>query len=187
MKAAPLPENEPDRLKALATYKLLDTLPEDEYDAITRIASEICRTPISLISLVDENRQWFKSRLRLNPQETPRAYSFCAHAILNPDEIFIVPDARNDERFADNPLTTGPPTVVFYAGVPLKDTDGFALGSLCVIDKRPRILTENQLLSLKALAKLVSTTFELRRTKLELTQTQDALKVAITKLSHVRP
>lgn len=175
MKSAPLPANEKDRLQALSSYNILDTLPEQEYDDITRIATEICRTPISLVSIIDEDRQWFKSRQRLKSEETPREYSFCAHAIIRPDEIFIINDARQDERFSDNPLVTGYPNVVFYAGVPLVDSDGFPLGSLCVIDNRPRTLTENQLLALKALAKLVTTNFELRRTRQELDETRQAL------------
>ncbi|WP_128543816.1 GAF domain-containing protein [Larkinella soli] len=178
MKAAPLPDNEPERLKALQDYHLLDTLPEEVFDEITRIATEICRTPISLISLVDENRQWFKSRQRLKAEETPRDQSFCAHAILDPDKVMVVSDARQDERFFDNPLTTGYPNVVFYAGAPLLDSEGHALGSLCVIDNRPRTLTENQLLSLKSLAKLVMAHFELRKKQMELLKKQQELDEA---------
>ncbi|GAA4417969.1 hypothetical protein GCM10023187_50900 [Nibrella viscosa] len=178
MKAASVPDNEAARLKALNSYSILDSMPEEEYDSITRIATEICRAPISLVSLIDENRQWFKSRQRLKVTETPRDQSFCAHAIIQPDQIFIVSDARQDERFADNPLVTGYPNVVFYAGVPLVDNDGFPLGSLCVIDNRPRTLTENQLLALKALARLVTTNFELRRTRKALEETRKALAEA---------
>lgn len=178
MNPTPLPPDEPGRLKALKDYNLLDTLSEEIYDDITRLASEICRTPISLISLIDENRQWFKSKQRLKVGETAREDSFCAHAIMNPTEIFIVPDARLDKRFSDNPLITGYPNIVFYAGVPLVNPEGFALGSLCVIDNRPRTLTDNQLLSLRALSKLVSTHFELRKAKAELDDTQTKLKTA---------
>ncbi|WP_018620696.1 GAF domain-containing protein [Spirosoma luteum] len=178
MKSAPAPADESARLEALTGYNLLDSSPEDIYDDVTQLASEICRTPISLISLVDENRQWFKSKQRLASDETKREYSFCAHAILNPSEILIVPDAREDERFSDNPLTTGQPRVVFYAGVPLVNPEGYPLGTLCVIDNRPRTLTENQLLSLRALARLVNTHFELRKTKRELEDTQARLTVA---------
>ncbi len=176
MKSAPLPADEAIRLEALASYNLLDTLPEEVYDNITRLASEICRTPISAISLIDENRQWLKSKQRIKDDETPREESFCAHAILNPNDIFIVPDARIDERFSDNPSTTGQPPIVFYAGVPLVNPDGLALGSLCVVNNRPRTLTDNQLLSLRALGSLVSTLFELRKTKAELKEAQDKLK-----------
>ncbi len=178
MKSAPVPADELARLEALTEYNLLDTLPEDIYDDITQLASEICRTPISLISLVDEDRQWFKSKQRLPADETIRDYSFCAHAILNPGEIFIVPDAREDERFSDNPLTTGQPKIVFYAGVPLVNPEGYPLGTLCVIDTRPRTLTENQLLSLQALSRLVSTHFELRKIRKELKTTQARLLVS---------
>lgn len=178
MKAAALPENEKARLKALADHNLLDTPAEDIYDDVTRMASEICRTPISSISLVDANRQWFKSSQGLKVGETPREHSFCAHAILQPDEIFVVPDARLDDRFSDNPLTTGAPNVIFYAGVPLTSDDGYALGSLCVIDSRPRTLTDNQLLALKSLARLVNTHFELRKAKAERDQLRHELDQA---------
>ena len=178
MKSAPISEDESARLEALTKYDLLDTLPEDIYDDVTQLASEICRTPIALISLVAGDRQWFKSKQGLVSDETAREQSFCAHAILNPDEIFIVPDARVDERFSDNPVTTGPPGVVFYAGVPLVNPEGYPLGTLCVIDNRPRTLTENQLLSLKGLARLVNTHFELRKTKKELETTQARLTIA---------
>lgn len=176
MKPAPLPADEANRLEALTAYNLLDTLPEEVYDNITRLASEICRTPISAISLIDENRQWFKSKQRIDVDETPREESFCAHAILNPNELFIVPDARLDERFFDNPSTLGHPPVVFYAGIPLINPDGLALGSLCVVDNRPRTLTDNQLLSLRALGSLVTTLFELRKTKAELKEAQARIK-----------
>ena len=178
MKPAQVPVDELARLEALTGYNLLDTLPEDTYDDITQLASEICRTPIALISLVDENRQWFKSKQRLPEDETLRDYSFCAHAILNPSEVFIVPDAREDERFSDNPLTTGQPKVVFYAGVPLVNPEGYPLGTLCVIDNRPRTLTENQLLSLQALSRLVNAHFELRKIRKELETTQARLSAA---------
>ena len=175
MKSAPLPINESERLQALTEYNLLDTLSEAVYDDITKMASEICRTPISLISLVDKNRQWFKSKQRLAPNETPRTDSFCAYAILNPEEIMIVPDARVDDRFIDNPLIVGYPNIVFYAGVPLVTPEGHPLGSLCVIDNRTRTLTDNQLLSLRALARLVSTHFELRKTREALEATRNRL------------
>ncbi len=183
MKSAPVPIDEPARLEALTGYNLLDTLPEDIYDDITQLASEICRTPIALISLVDKDRQWFKSKQRLSEDETIRDYSFCAHAILNPSEIFIVPDAREDERFLDNPLTTGQPKVVFYAGVPLVNPEGYPLGTLCVIDNRPRTLTENQLLSLQALARLVNAHFELRKIRKELEAAQARLSRADSPVS----
>lgn len=176
MKPAPLPLDETTRLQALGQQKILDTLTEEVYNDITKIASEICGTPIALLTLVDEKRQWFKSKQGLGVDETPREYSFCAHAILNPNEVFIVEDARYDERFFDNPLTTGEPHVVFYAGVPVKGPDGHALGSLCVIDRRPRELPDHKIEALKALAKLVNTHFELRINKMELEKSQQSCK-----------
>ena len=175
MKPAPLPEDEASRLKALQQLQLLDTLPEEVYDDITRIATEITGTSTALLTLVDKDRQWFKSRQGLEVSETPREYSFCAHAILDPNEVFIVPDARYDERFHDNPLTTGEPHVVFYAGVPVRDAEGHALGSLCVIDNRPRELPDHKIEALKALAKLVNTHFELRMNKMKLAQLQPSV------------
>ncbi|HEV7350870.1 GAF domain-containing protein [Telluribacter sp.] len=176
MKPAPFPENEPNRLKALYGYNILDTLSEGVYDDITRLASEICGTPFSLITLVDKDRQWFKSKQGIELPETPREHSFCAHAILEPDEVFIVPDARFDDRFMDNPLTTGDPHIIFYAGVPLVDNDGHALGTLCILDSRPRELTDQKIMALKALANLVNVHFELRKTRLELERTLDKIK-----------
>ena len=177
MKAPDTPINELHRLQSLNEHELLDTLPEDLYDDITRIATEITGTPISAITLVDKHRQWFKSKQGLVDSETPREVSFCAHAINKPDEVFIVQDARYDERFFDNPLTTGEPHVIFYAGVPIKDSKENALGTLCVIDSRPRELSDQQLEGLKALANLVKAHFELRKTKMDLEKAQDDLKM----------
>src|SRR5687768_8051418 len=112
-------KNENARLEALAEYNILDSLPEKDYDDITRLASEICQTPISLVSLIDAKRQWFKSSHGMEASETSREFAFCGHAILHPEEIFIVPDSREDKRFAENPFVTGDPNVIFYAGVPL--------------------------------------------------------------------
>lgn len=175
MKSADLPLNENKRLEALYQYSLLDTLPEQEFDDITKIASEICQTPISLISLLDTNRQWFKSHLGLNVSETPREYAFCAHAINSPDKIFTINDAREDIRFSDNPLVTGYPNVIFYAGVPLVNPEGYSLGTLCVIDNKPRELTESQLSSLDALSKQVVKLFELKRKNALLEKTQNEI------------
>ncbi|MEZ0128960.1 GAF domain-containing protein [Flavobacterium sp. LBUM151] len=110
-----IPHNEDRRLEALDAYKILDTLPEEEYDALTKIAAAICGTPIALVTLVDHTRQWFKSHHGLNATETPRDYAFCAHTINTPDELFIIPDATKDKRFHDNPLTTNDPNVIFYS------------------------------------------------------------------------
>ena len=185
MKSAPLPPDEAARIKSLQEHALLDTLPEEVYDDVTRLASEICGTPIALLTLVDEKRQWFKSKQGLGVDETPREDSFCAHTILNPNEAFVVPDARYDERFHDNPLTTGEPQVVFYAGVPVKDADGHALGSLCVIDSRPRELSDEKLEALKALAKLVNTNFKLRKTTMELEESKRKLSEKETAMKTV--
>ena len=168
MKPADIPENEIERLKVLKTYNLLDTLPDEDYDAITKIAAAICNTPIALISIIDENRQWFKSRHGLETKETARDFAFCAHSILNPDELLIINDARKDDRFHDNPLTVGDPNVVFYAGAPLNSLEGHSLGTLCVIDNEPKDLNENQKESLKLLSRQVTLLFELRKKNQEL-------------------
>jgi signal transduction histidine kinase len=161
--AFPIPENEGERLKALASYQILDTASEKDFEELTALASDICQTPIALISLVDDRRQWFKSSHGIDVTETPKEYAFCAHTIVNPYEVTVVNDARADDRFAHNPLVTGDPKVVFYAGVPLLNEDGFALGSLCVIDHQPKELTEKQLNGLRVLAKQVIAQMELRR------------------------
>ena len=159
---APFPENEAKRLEVLQKYDILDTLPELSFDDITRLASSICGTPVALISLVDSERQWFKSKKGLEIEQTPRDISFCSHAILEPD-ILVVPDTRKDERFSNNPLVTGSENIRFYAGSPLVTAKGEALGTLCVIDRSPRNLDEMQQESLRALARQVMSQLELRR------------------------
>lgn len=173
MIAAPMPGNEQSRLENLYQYHILDTLPEEDYDNITKLASTICNTPISLVTLIDDDRQWFKSAHGVEGiTETDRDVSFCAHGILNPDQAFVVGDADKDERFSDNPLVTGDTKVKFYAGIPLKDEKGFALGALCVIDNKPRKLSEEQMSSLKILAKQVVNLLRLHRTNMELSNNQ---------------
>lgn len=172
MIAPELPKNEEERLKALYQYQILDTLPEDDFDELTQLASEICGTPISFLTLVDRNRQWFKSRHGIEITEIPREFGHCSHTILTPDGIMVVEDVFKDERFFDNPILTGNPAAVFYAGVPLVNPEGFALGSLCVIDTEVRQLSKQQLNQLKVVANQVTKQLELRRKIVQLTDAQ---------------
>jgi diguanylate cyclase (GGDEF)-like protein len=163
MLSAPLPLNEKDRLEALRSYEVLDTACEASFDNIAHLAADLLGAPVSLISLIDSERQWFKSCVGLNATETPRELAFCAHAILKPDTVTVVPNALADMRFADNPLVAGHPDIRFYAGAPLVNPEGMALGTLCVIDQVPRDLSDDQALTLQRLAQTVVTTLELRR------------------------
>ncbi len=162
MKKATKSKNETSRLNALLDYQVLDTHEERSYDDITLLASLICKTPIALVSLVDSDRQWFKSHHGLDARETPRDISFCGHAIHG-KEVFQVPDSTQDPRFADNPLATNMPHVRFYAGAPLINSDGFVLGTLCVIDSNPRNLDLEQTRALEALARQVVYLLEMRK------------------------
>ena len=170
MTKAILPANESERLEALRRYEILDTAPGQEFDDITLLASQICGTPIAMISLVDADRQWFKSKVGTQTSETSRDIAFCAHGILQA-EVFVVNDARADERFADNPLVTGESQVRFYAGAPLMSSDGHALGMLCVNDPKPREITDDQKRALQALSRQVVAQLELRRHVKQLQQT----------------
>jgi PAS domain S-box-containing protein len=168
MQAAPKPHNEAQRIAALRSFNILDTPREAAYDEIVRLAIAITGSETALVSLIDDDRQWFKARINLDSQETPRDLAFCAYAIHS-DNIFEVEDAREDDRFSDNPLVTGPPNIRHYAGAPLISEDGFALGTLCVIDRQPRVLTGEQRHLLKLLANRVIAELELRRKNFELT------------------
>lgn len=198
-----LPPNEADRLKALYNYQILDTAAEVEFDNLTSLAAYICETPVALISLIDNDRQWFKSRFGTDLSQTSRESAFCAHTILNPNKTLIVPNALEDERFVNNPLVQNDPQIRFYAGAPLVTNDGLTLGTLCVIDTHPRRLSQEQILALEKLRRQVLTQIELRinlinlennikqrqqaeddlrHTNLSLSQTVQELKYAQAKL-----
>lgn len=191
-KLAPIPKDDAKRIKVLWQYEILDTVPEEVFDDLTELAARICEAPIAMITLVDENRQWFKSKVGVTVNETSRDVSFCSHAIEQSD-LFIVPDATLDKRFAKNPLVTSDPKIRFYAGAPLITPDGHALGTLCVIDKVPRELRPDQKQALRVLARHVMTQLELRRHSRELAhahkereQIEGELKKANAELVKVR-
>ncbi|MES2606524.1 MAG: GAF domain-containing protein [Pseudomonadota bacterium] len=167
-------QKEMHRLSELRLYKILDTANEKVFDDLTALASLICEAPISLISLVDDKRQWFKSRHGIAATETPRDQAFCAHAIEG-DGVMVVEDACEDERFVDNPLVTDYPNIRFYAGAPLRVNSGAAIGTLCVIDRKPRTLTPTQLQALEVLRNAVVSQLELRRASDDLRELQSVL------------
>jgi signal transduction histidine kinase len=170
------PKTESQRLHALRSLNILDTLPEQEYDQITKLVASICDTPIAMISLIDKDRQWFKSKVGADYCENDRKYSFCNIAIQSDEDIMEIFDARDDLRFKENPMVYGDKKVIFYAGVPLKDKNGFALGTLCVVDHQPRTLSARQKEALMFLANQVTKLFELQSINDGLKETQKQLK-----------
>ncbi|MBU1820112.1 MAG: PAS domain S-box protein, partial [Bacteroidetes bacterium] len=164
MSQLPIPENEEERLKALKNYNILDTLPEEEFERLTKLVSMVCGTPISLITLLDEERQWFKSNVGLDVSQTPRTDSFCQYTIMG-ESLLEVKDTLEDERFVNNPLVTGPPKMRYYAGFPLIDPDGYALGALCIIDREPNELDANQQEVMALLAREVVSQIVARKEK----------------------
>ena len=160
--AAPVPANEEARLETLRKYQILDTAAEKVFDDITALVANVCQTPISFLSFVDRDRQWFKSNVGVPARETSRDIAFCAHAIMG-DDLFVVPDTLADERFAKNPLVCNDPNIRFYAGMPLMTPEGHAIGTLCVIDRVPRELSQQQKDKMRALAQSAMMLLEVRR------------------------
>lgn len=167
MKEAPSPNNEKERLLALEAYQVMDTEEEGAFDELTELAAIICDKPIALVSLIDGKRQWFKSHYGLDVRETPRCLAFCGHAILE-DEVFEVRNSLADPRFSDNPLVTGDPKVIFYAGAQLVTPEGHKIGTMCVINSKPDALTEQQRRSLKSIANQVVRNLEYRKSLIDL-------------------
>ncbi len=164
MVAPSIPANDAERVGILRSLGILDTPPEPDYDDLTQLAAQICGVPMALITLIDADRQWFKSKIGMEGVETAREVSFCAHVINEPErEVFVIPDAREDARFSGNPSVVGEPNIRFYAGAPLVTHDGWALGTLCVVDRQPRKLSPEQLRALSSLRRHVVNALELRR------------------------
>ena len=159
---APLPPDEPARIAALRRYRILDTPPEAVYDELTRLAAYICQTPAALLTFIDGDRQWFKSTFGIAIHEMPRSLAFCTHAFPKQAEVMVVPDTHKDRRFASSPLVTGPPYVHFYAGAVMVSSDGFPMGTLCILDWRPRRLRRAQVEALQALSRQAVAHLELR-------------------------
>ena len=175
MQKYPILPTENQRLASLKSYNILDTAIESEFEELTRMASQICQTPVALITLLDDTRQWFKSAVGTNVKETPKEIAFCAHTIAEPRQLMVVNDLRKDKRFEGNPLVTGDPNVVFYAGVALNTAEGLPLGTLCVLDMEPKELNEHQLFCLEVLAKQVMTQMELKKKITALEQANESL------------
>jgi len=183
MSAPPLPAHEAARLAALASYDILDTAREPAYDDFTAMAAAICGTPIALISLIDRDRQWFKSEIGLERHQTSRDQAFCAHVIVE-NQTMVVADATMDARFHDNPLVVGTPNIRFYAGAALVTSDGHGIGTLCVIDRVPRTLTGQQISALEALSRQLMTHLDLRRANIVLRETESAKQKFVAHVSH---
>jgi diguanylate cyclase (GGDEF)-like protein len=181
---APAVDDETRRLEVLQSYHLIDTAPEPAYDDIVNMASLMCGTPIALVSLITEDRQWFKARVGLDQMETPRDQAFCAHAIRNPSSIMEVQDASKDPRFMHNPLVVGEPGIRFYAGAPLLTPSGAALGTVCVIDRVPRQLTPSMAQGLQALARQVGELLALRRANSDLQTLNQSVMEMQVELEH---
>ncbi len=188
----PVPKNEAKRISVLWQYDILDTVPEEVFDELAHLAGLICGAPIALITMVDENRQWFKAKVGVDLNETDRDISMCTHTIMQPD-LFVIPDTTKDDRFKNNPLVIQAPKIRFYAGAPLVTPDGHALGTLCVLDKVPRDLNDNQLQALRVLARHVMIQLEVRRHAKELatvredcTQTKADLAKARLEIAKLR-
>ena len=176
--------NEKNRLNELLSFDIMDTIEESSFDNLTKLAAGICEVPISLVSLIDTNRQWFKSHFGLQAKETPRDISFCGHAINNPDTPFIIEDSSKDIRFSDNPLVVGEPHVVFYIGIPLLSDKGFPLGTLCAIDNKPRVLTKKQIDSLIMLSKQVVNLLMLRKKNIALNLEVNKNSILLKEVHH---
>ncbi len=173
-------KRESERLESLKSYFVLDTESEEEIDSLTQLASEICETPISLVSLIDEDRQWFKSKIGIDVNEASRDLAFCAHAINETDELLVIEDARTDKRFFDNPFVTNTPSVIFYAGVVLKSDQNLPLGTLCVIDHAPRKLSDKQIGSLKIISKQIMNLLNYKKS----IRKQEELRVRLLQKNH---
>lgn len=186
MLAPSIPKNENERLNELYDSGLLDTPKESDFDNLTNLASSIFGAPVSIITLVDENRQWFKSCFGLPEEitETPREISFCGHAINNPSEVLVIPDARLDNIFSDNPLVSGDPNIVFYAGAPLISKNGYPLGTFCIIDFKPRTLSQQDVETLKILSNQVSKLIDLRLSNEELTESLKEKSLLLKEIHH---
>lgn len=179
----PLPENEAERLKALRSYDLTGSEPDPDLYELVQLAGHQCETPIALISLLESDHQWFLARTGLKAPETSRDVAFCAYTIMS-DQIMVVEDALHDDRFRNNAMVTGDPNIRFYAGMPLITGEGFAIGTLCVIDRKPRTLTASQAIALRVLARQLVNSIELRKKVRQYQQAQQSLRAIASMQSH---